>query len=110
MRLQDDAASDGAPIFTDQKHRIIIFPQLEPEDWQVFKVQVRQRVPYFPDHFLETWTFGKDVEVEDAQVEISMPAGHSLFIDRQGFAAGRLNEKVTVSATAGAIAAAPCRT
>jgi hypothetical protein len=89
MRLQDDAASDGAPIFTDQKHRIIIFPQLEPEDWQVFKVQVRQRVPYFPDHFLETWTFGKDVEVEDAQVEILMPAGQPLFIDRQGFAGGK---------------------
>jgi transglutaminase-like putative cysteine protease len=87
MRLQDDATSDGAPTFTDEKHRIIIFPQLEPEDWLVYKVRVRQRIAYFPGHFLESWSFGKDVEVEDARIEISMPTTHPLFVDVQGFVA-----------------------
>jgi transglutaminase-like putative cysteine protease len=89
MRLQDDAASDGAPTFTDEKHRIIIFPQLEPEDRIVYKVRIRQRFAYFPRHFLDSWNFAKDVEVDDARVDISMPATRPLHVDLQGFVADK---------------------
>src|SRR5690349_13330288 len=89
MRLQDDAASNGAPTFTDEKHRIILFPQLEPEDRIVYKVRIRQRVAYFPGHFLENWNFAKDVEVDDVRVDISMPAARPLHVDLQGFVADK---------------------
>lgn len=89
MKLQDDAASDGAPMFTDEKHRIIIFPELEPEDWIVYKARIHQRTPYFPGHFLESWNFPKDVVVEDARIEISMPANRPLFVDARDFVADK---------------------
>jgi hypothetical protein len=80
MKLQDDAASDGSPMFTDEKHRIIIFPQLEVEDSIVYKVRIRQHVAYFPGHFLESWNFPRDVDVDDARVDISVPKAHPLFV------------------------------
>jgi transglutaminase-like putative cysteine protease len=87
MKLQDDAASDGAPMFTDEKHRIIIFPQLEPEDSIVYKVRIRQHVAYFPGHFLESWNFPSNVDVKDARVDVSVPKAHPLVVDAQGFVA-----------------------
>lgn len=93
MRLQDDAASDGTPTFTDEKHRIIIFPELQPEDWIVYKVRVRQRIALFPGHFLESWSFDKTVEVEDARIEISMPAERPLHVDLHGFVADKAQEE-----------------
>src|SRR5262245_8824091 len=87
MKLQDDAASDGAPMFTDEKHRIIIFPQLEPEDSIVYKVRIRQHVAYFPGHFLESWSFPSNVDVKDARIDISVPKEHPLFVDTAGFVA-----------------------
>ena len=89
IKLQDDSASDGAPMFTDEKHRIIIFPELEPEDWQVYKARIRQRTAYFPGHFLESWNFPRHVEVADARIEVSMPADRPLFVDVQDFAADK---------------------
>ncbi|HEY3149905.1 MAG TPA: DUF3857 domain-containing protein, partial [Dongiaceae bacterium] len=83
MKLQDDAASDGSPMFTDEKHRIIIFPQLEAEDSIAYKVRIRQHVAYFPGHFLESWNFPRDVDVDDARVDISVPKAHPLFVDVQ---------------------------
>jgi transglutaminase-like putative cysteine protease len=91
--LQDDAATDGTATFTDLKHRIIIFPELEPQDWIVYKVRRHQRVALFPAHFLENWAFAKDVEVEDAQVEISMPADRPLSADLAGFVASEQQQE-----------------
>ena len=93
MRLLDDATSDGTPTFTDEKHRIIIFPELQPEDWIVYKVRIRQRIALFPGHFLESWTFDKDVEVDDAAVEMSVPADRPLQVDLVGFVADKAHEQ-----------------
>jgi transglutaminase-like putative cysteine protease len=92
MKLQDDAASDGAPMFTDEKHRIIIFPQLEPEDSIVYKVRIRQHVAYFPGHFLESWNFPSNVDVADARIDISVPKGHPLFVDAEGFVSEQVKQ------------------
>jgi hypothetical protein len=87
IKLQDDAISDGAPMFTDEKHKIIVFPDIDIDDELVYRARLTQRVAYFPGHFVDMWYFPPDIEVGKARVEISMPADLDLQVEVLGFKA-----------------------
>jgi transglutaminase-like putative cysteine protease len=85
IKLQDEPVSNGAPMFTDEKHKIIIFPELEVDDRIVYRVRIHQREAYYPGHYLDMWYFPDDVEVADTKIEISVPATRPLMSDATGF-------------------------
>jgi hypothetical protein len=92
IKLQDDSVSSGAPMFSDEKHKIIVFPHVEIDDHIVYKIRLTQRVAYFPGHFLDTWYFPPDVQVEDARIEISAPAAMPLETEVVDFIAEDVRE------------------
>jgi len=87
IKLQDDAVSDGAPMFTDEKHKIIVFPQVEIDDRIVYKMRLNQHEPYYPGHYLDMFYFPTDVEVGEARIEISVPESRPLQIEARDFVA-----------------------
>lgn len=71
---QESHASAAAPIYADQKVRVIVFPNLAPGARLVYQTRLKRNIPHFPGYFGLWQTFSVFAQYEDAEVTLTAPA------------------------------------
>jgi len=71
--IQAPQGSSNAPMFSDRKNKIIVFPNVGAGDVVSYTVRTHAKVPYTPGHFSWTRTVSPLWYVEDWQETIIFP-------------------------------------
>jgi Domain of Unknown Function with PDB structure (DUF3857)/Transglutaminase-like superfamily len=80
---QAPPGSPQVPMFTDRKQKVIVFPDVAPEDTVVFTVK-RTHKPFFASQFFGGQVFQRDWAFEDVRERITLPKTMAAHIDAIG--------------------------
>lgn len=81
IRTVEDDISKGAAIFSDQKHKIIIFPKVTPGSKTYYKTKLTTYTPLLPGYFYMRLIFSPNVEVKSYEYNLSYPESLKLYSD-----------------------------
>lgn len=84
IRTVEDDNSAGAAMFSDQKHKIIIFPKVTPGARTYYKTKLTTYKPLLPGYFYTRLTFSPNAEVKSYEYHLSYPENLKLYFDVQG--------------------------
>lgn len=92
IRTVDDDHSDSKSMFSDMKHRIIVFSNVTPGSRTYFKVVTRTHTPIFPGQFfLRNW-FGAQTEWAHSEINITHDPKIKLQVQTSGLSGGRVSD------------------
>ena len=89
IRTVDDDISSGAPQFSDQKHRIIIFPNVSVGSKVYYKVRTTSHTALFPKHYQNTFYFYPNREVKQFEWHFSHDPSIAIQVDARKVNGGR---------------------
>jgi hypothetical protein len=81
IRTVEDDNSKGAAIFSDQKHKIIIFPKVTPGSKTYYKTKLTTYTPLLPGFFYTKLVFSPNQEVKHYEYNLSYPDSLRLYTD-----------------------------
>lgn len=81
IRTVEDDNSKGAAIFSDQKHKIIIFPKVTPGSKTYYKTKLTTHTPLLPGYFYTRLIFSPNAEVKSYEYNLSYPESLKLYTD-----------------------------
>jgi len=81
IRTVEDDNSSGAAMFSDQKHKIIIFPKVTPGSKTYYKTKLTTYKPLLPGYFYTRLTFSPNAEVQSYEYKLSYPENLKLYTD-----------------------------
>ena len=81
IRTVEDDNSSGAAMFSDQKHKIIIFPKVTPGSKTYYKTKLTTYKPLLPGYFFTRLTFSPTAEVQSYEYSLSYPENLKLYTD-----------------------------
>ncbi|QWE25985.1 DUF3857 and transglutaminase domain-containing protein [Polynucleobacter sp. AP-Ainpum-60-G11] len=81
IRTVEDDNSKGAAIFSDQKHKIIIFPKVTPGSKTYYKTRLTTHTPLLPGYFYTRLIFSPNAEVKSYEYTLSYPESLKLYTD-----------------------------
>jgi hypothetical protein len=81
IRTVEDDNSKGAAIFSDQKHKIIIFPKVTPGSKTYYKTKLTTHTPLLPGFFYTKLVFSPNQEVKHYEYNLSYPDSLKLYTD-----------------------------
>ena len=81
IRTVEDDNSSGAAMFSDQKHKIIIFPKVTPGSKTYYKTRLTTYKPLLPGYFYTRLIFSPNVEVKSYEYNLSYPEDLKLYTD-----------------------------
>lgn len=81
IRTVEDDNSKGAAIFSDQKHKIIIFPKVTPGSKTYYKTKLTTYTPLLPGFFYTKLVFSPNQEVKHYEYNLSYPDSLKLYTD-----------------------------
>ena len=84
IRTVEDDNSSGAAMFSDQKHKIIIFPKVTPGSKTYYKTRLTTYKPLLPGYFYTRLIFSPSVEVRSYEYNLNYPEGLTLYTDIKG--------------------------
>ena len=84
IRTVEDDNSSGAAMFSDQKHKIIIFPKVTPGSRTYYKAKLTTFKPLLPGFFYTRLTLSPNVEVKHYEYHLSYPESIPLYFDIKG--------------------------
>jgi transglutaminase-like putative cysteine protease len=84
IRTVEDDISSGAAMFSDQKHKIIIFPKVTPGSKTYYKTKLTTYKPLLPDYFYTRLIFSPSVEVQFYEYNLNYPEDLKLYTDIKG--------------------------
>ena len=90
VRTVDGDNSDGKSLFSDMKHRIIVFPNVGPGAHTYYKVIITTTVPLFPGHYFERYSFGSGTEWAHSEVNLSHDPKINIKVDPRDVSGGRI--------------------
>ena len=90
IRTVEDDISGGAAEFSDQKHRIIIFPNVTVGSKVYYKVKTTTHTPLFPKNYDSTFTFLPGREVDYFEWNFSHDKGIDIQVDVKDIEGGRV--------------------
>ena len=90
IRDQESRASSNAPMFSDRKTRVIIYPQVEVGSVVSTRFRRTQLKPDIPGLFSMWETLSGLVDVESSTVTLRAPANLELYIDTRGADGGEI--------------------
>jgi transglutaminase-like putative cysteine protease len=118
---KEDPASVGAPMFSDNQRRIIVFPQLQPGARLAYRYRLSEKIPLFPNHFTDEESYSIYADWEHVRLSYDVPANMHLQVEAHDLPAwqsdakperGRkilgwqLNRTLAVAAEPGAVSSA----
>jgi transglutaminase-like putative cysteine protease len=71
-------------MFSDQKHKIIIFPKVTPGSKTYYKTKLTTYKPLLPGYFYTRLIFSPSVEVQSYEYNLSYPEDLTLYTDIKG--------------------------
>lgn len=84
IRTVEDDNSAGAAMFSDQKHKIIIFPKVSPGAKTYYKAKLTTHTPLLPGYFYTRLTFSPGIEVQSYEYRLNSPEKLKLYTDNKG--------------------------
>jgi transglutaminase-like putative cysteine protease len=88
IRTQDEDSGDGNSKFSDTKDKVIIFPQVHVGSRLYWKYESIVHTPLFAGQFFQDWTFSPLVREDHWEVDITLPAGKALYVEKRGVDGG----------------------
>lgn len=90
MLLQQLPASADAPMFSDRKQKVIVFPQVEVGSVITFHFRRTQLKPELPGVFSMREVFSKTNDYKGAELTVRAPASMKLQLDNSGVQGGEV--------------------
>lgn len=84
IRTVEDDNSSGAAMFSDQKHKIIIFPKVTPGSKTYYKTKLTTYKPLLPGYFFTSLVFSPNVEMQSYSYTLNYPENMKLYFDIKG--------------------------
>jgi len=84
IRTVEDDISSGAAMFSDQKHKIIIFPKVTPGSKTYYKTKLTTFKPLLPGYFYTRLYFSPNAEVQSYEYHLHYPEELKLYTDIKG--------------------------
>jgi transglutaminase-like putative cysteine protease len=84
IRTVEDDNSSGAAMFSDQKHKIIIFPKVTPGSRTYYKAKLTTFKPLLPGYFYTRLIMSPNAEVKHYEYHLSYPESLALYYDIKG--------------------------
>jgi transglutaminase-like putative cysteine protease len=84
IRTVEDDNSSGAAMFSDQKHKIIIFPKVTPGSKTYYKTKLTTYKPLLPGYFYTRLIFSPSVEAQSYEYNLNYPEYLTLYTDIKG--------------------------
>jgi transglutaminase-like putative cysteine protease len=84
IRTTVDQSEDGEASYSDDHHKIIIYPNLVAGARTHYKIKKTVHTPLYPNRFFEAYYFHPDVEFLDAQVHIEFPSEMPIKVETRG--------------------------
>jgi len=84
IRTVEDDNSSGAAMFSDQKHKIIIFPKVTPGSKTYYKTKLTTYKSLLPGYFYTRLIFSPSVEIRSYEYNLSYPEDLKLYTDIKG--------------------------
>ena len=84
IRTVEDDNSSGAAMFSDQKHKIIIFPKVTPGSQTYYKTKLTTFKPLLPGYFYTRLHFSPNLEIQSHEYHLHYPEDLKLYTDTQG--------------------------
>src|SRR5205823_4795302 len=72
------------PMFTDQRMKVIIFPQVAAGDTIVYTTKIKTKQPYFPGQFMFADVFARTVAFNEVRETITAPKSLALNAETHG--------------------------
>jgi hypothetical protein len=88
IRTVEDDNSQGAAFFSDQKHKIIVFPNVTPGSKTYYKTKLTTFKPLIPGYFYTKFNFAPYVENQDFEYTLTYPENLKLYVDIKGVGGG----------------------
>ncbi|MEO8104638.1 MAG: DUF3857 and transglutaminase domain-containing protein [Betaproteobacteria bacterium] len=83
----------SAPMFNDLKYKIIVFPEPLPGGKLYFRVDIKQKTPFFPNQFSHYELIPARFAIEAFSFRLSAPAGFPIRTDAREATGGKLADK-----------------
>jgi len=95
IRTVEESYTAGAPIFSDSKIKVIVFPKVDVGSQLHSKFKSVQHTPYFAGHFFTKRYYSPHVRYEDVVVNLTHDSGISLLLDARGMQGGQVERLAT---------------
>jgi len=87
---QQSPVSSYAPIFNDEKVKVIVFPNVEIGSILSFRVHSKQKVPMFANEFSMTKAFGQNWDYKTSTVTVRVPESMQMYVEAIDLAGGEI--------------------
>ena len=84
IRTTVDQADGASASYSDDHHKIIIFPKLVAGAMTHYKIKKTVHTPLYQDRFFEAYYFHPDIEYIKAEVDIEFPSALPIRVDTRG--------------------------
>ncbi|MBU3617629.1 DUF3857 and transglutaminase domain-containing protein [Polynucleobacter sp. JS-Fieb-80-E5] len=88
IRTVEDDNSQGAAFFSDQKHKIIVFPNVTPGSKTYYKTKLTTFKSLLPGYFYTKFNFAPYVENQGFEYTLTYPEDLKLYVDTKGIGGG----------------------
>jgi Domain of Unknown Function with PDB structure (DUF3857)/Transglutaminase-like superfamily len=88
IRTVEDDNTQGAAFFSDQKHKIIVFPNVTPGSKTYYKTKLTTFKPLLPGYFYTKFNFAPYVENQGFEYTLTYPEDLKLYVDTKGIGGG----------------------
>ena len=88
IRTVEDDNTQGAAFFSDQKHKIIVFPNVTPGSKTYYKAKLTSFKPLLPGFFTTKFNFAPYVENQGFEYTLTYPEDQILYVDTKGVSGG----------------------
>lgn len=93
MFLQQSQMSAGAPMFSDMKIRVMVFPDVAAGDKITYKARWTQFRPTFEGNFMYANAFARTFLIDDARMTVIHPRDYPLRIEAHELQGGDMKEE-----------------
>ena len=92
IRTVDDDNSEGKVMFSDMKHKIIVFPNVSVGARTYYRVVTKTHTPLFPGHYFSRWWFGAGTEWAHSEINLSHDPAIEIQVDSKDVKGGRVED------------------
>ncbi len=97
IRSLDDGGMDGAPMFSETKRKVIVYPNLSVGSLLYLKARSRQHTPHFKSHFFLHEVFSPHIQYADIAYHVIVHPDIPLYISAKGMEGGRVEQDVAIT-------------
>ncbi|HET7084400.1 MAG TPA: DUF3857 domain-containing protein [Rhizomicrobium sp.] len=76
-------------MYTDQRQKVIVFPQVATGDDLIYTARISQKAPLIPGQFWDSGTFNASAALREVHETVTVPKALALYVDTKGLAYSR---------------------